>query len=549
MKRSYSKVSLLLLCLVLVVSVAAGCTAVQPSNTQQPAPTTAPSSNDPAATTAPAASAKISQTERVIKVMFSEHPNQPVKNFAPAQQEIFKKTNIKLEFEAVPSSNYTDKKKILLATNNLPDILSIGKQDINDFASVGVFLPLMNYVQKDMPVFKKMWDSIPDLKVLLLENELYGFPIIARNEAKNGFGPVIRVDLLKENNIEAPKTFDELLTVLAKLKEKYPDSQPWSMRSGTVKNLQKVAYMLVSGYGTTCIYFDKDVDGGRYVFGPATKEFKEVLSYLRKAYEMGVLDPDYAVATAQQFQEKLTSGKSFFFLDNSGFGLNYTNSLVKTIPTGKFQVLPILENSFGKRRAEYYATIFTGGMYGINAKIKDPDTVIKFMDWMYSEEGSNISNFGIEGETFELDSKGQPQFKADYVQKFKDSQPTPYYAIYSELGITKLNFSLWACNTMTQFQIERLTGTWSDLYDEYWGIIEADNAYVEPVSDPPLTAEEASRYNDIMASLTTMLEQEYDKFIMGTKDISEYDAVIEKAKELGALEIEKIYNDALARLK
>lgn len=101
---------------------------------------------------------------------------------------------------------------------------------------------------------------------------------------------------------------------------------------------------------------------------------------------------------------------------------------------------------------------------------------------------------------------------------------------------------------MTQFQIEKLTGTWNEQYDEYWGIIEADDAYVDPVVNPPLTPEEASSYKDIMASLNTMLEQEYDKFIMGTKDISEYDAVIEKAIEMGALEIEKIYNNARARM-
>lgn len=545
MKKSYVRNGILFICLVLILSMVTGCT--QPAqkpvdgNTNKNDVTT-PDNNDTEQTS------KISEKERVIKVMFGEHPNQPVKEFAPAQQEIFKKTNIKLDFEIVPSSNYEDKKKILLATNNLPDILKINKNDVNDYGKMGIFLPLMDYVNNDMVYFKEKWDSIPDLIKVTLDGELYGFPVIARNEAKNGFGPVIRVDLLEKHNIEAPETFDELIDVLAQLKEIYPDSSPWSMRSGTVKNIQKVAYMLGSGYGNNGIYYDYDVDGGRYVFGPATPEFKNVLSYLNKAYEAGVLDRDYAVATKQQWEEKLTSGKSFFFLDNSGFGLNYTNNLRKTDPDAKFQVLPILANQDGARRAIFYATTFTGEMYGVSAKVKDPDTVIKFIDWMYSEEGSNISNFGVEGETFELDANGEPQFIESYVKDFVDAQPAPYYAIYSDLGITKLNFSLWACNTMTQFQIEKLTGTWSDLYDEYWGIVGSDDAYVEPVMDPPLTSEEADRVKDILASMNTMLEQEYDKFIMGVKDISEYDAVIESAKDMGAAELEEIYNDALARL-
>ncbi|MNO03929.1 hypothetical protein D3C81_2247840 [compost metagenome] len=67
--------------------------------------------------------------------------------------------------------------------------------------------------------------------------------------------------------------------------------------------------------------------------------------------------------------------------------------------------------------------------------------------------------------------------------------------------------------------------------------------------DPPLTKEESSRVKELLAPLNTMLEQEYDKFVMGLKKIDDYDAVIKKAKDSGATEIEKIYNDALARLK
>ncbi len=546
MKKMYSKTGITILCLVLLLAMVTGCSKV----TQTPVDNadTGSQQKQSQESSSDATSSKISESERVIKVMFAEHPNQPVKDFAPAQQEVFKKTNIKLEFEVVPSSNYEDKKKILLATNNLPDLLKINSTDVNTYANTGVFLPLMEYVKNDMVSFKEKWDSIPDLIKLTLDGELYGFPVVARNEAKNGYGPVIRVDLLEKHNLEAPTTFDELLDVLAELKAIYPDSVPWAMRSGTVKNLKKVSYMLGSGYGGNGVYYDMDVDGGRYVFGPATEQFKNVLTFLNKAYTMKVLDPDYAVSTKQQWEEKLTSGKSFFFLDNSGFGLNYTNNLRKTISDAKFQVLPILENQDGERRAWFYATLFTGEMFGVSSKVKDPDTVIQFIDWMYSDEGSNITNFGVEGETFELDANGEPQFKAEYVSQFKDAQPSPYYAIYSDLGITKLNFSLWACNTMTQFQIEKFTGTWSDLYDEYWGIIADDTAYSDPVMNPPLTAEEAERAQDIFASLNTMLEQEYDKFIMGVKDISEYDAVIEQAKEMGALELEQIYNDALARL-
>ena len=506
-----------------------------------------------AAAAAIGAQAKISAKERVVTITLSENANQPIKEFAPAQQEIFNKTNIKIHFEAVPSSNYEDKKKILLGTNSLPDIISVKQQDLNDFGTTGVFLPLRQYIEKGyMPNFKKFWDTIPEIRSTLVDGELYAFPVVARNEAKNGPAPVIRMDLLEKHNIAIPQTWDELLAVLQKLKALYPESIPWTVRKSTnpiPRIINTTMYMLGSGGNITGIYYEGDEEKGKYVFGPATKEFKEGLRFLAKAYSMKVLDPDYSVTTAQQWTQNLTSGKSFFFCDNSGLGLNYTNDLRKKDPNAKLQVIPIPKNVHGQRRAEYFNTKLSGISFAISAKVKDPLTIIKFIDWMYSKEGSDISNFGIEGQTYTLDAKGTPNFIPSFVAKFKDARPAPYYAIYSELGVTKLNFSMWAANTMTQFQIEKLSGTWSKLYDEYWKIVDADSAYRDPVLDPPLTSDEAERAKDILASLNTMLEQEYDKFIMGVKPIDQYDDVIKKAKQMGSSELETIYNAALARLR
>ena len=304
--------------------------------------------------------------------------------------------------------------------------------------------------------------------------------------------------------------------------------------------------MLGSGYDNNGIYYDYDVNSGSYVFGPATENFKAVLSYLNKAYEKGVLDPDFAITTAEQFESKLSSGKSFFFLDNSGFGQNYTKSLRKLdgMEEATMQIIPIPENSFGQRRAVSYAKDIAGRFYAINASAKNKEEIIKLVDWLYSQEGSDISNYGVEGESFEYNDVGQPEFKKDFVMKYKDAKPSTYYAIYSDLGITKLNFALWACNTRTWFEIEKLAGNWDEVSDEYWEIVNNDNAYVQPYIAPPFTTEESERIKNILVDLNTMLEQEYNKYIMGIEPIDNWDQVIEKAKKMGARELEQIYNDA-----
>jgi hypothetical protein len=440
----------------------------------------------------------------------------------------------------------------LLATNNFPDIAYVNMQDVLSYSSVGIFEPLMKYVKTEtMPNFYKFWEKYPEMKKYTTDGELYIFPVVQREETANGFAPVIRTDLLQKNNIATPKTFDELLDAMIQLKKLYPDSIPWTGRKGTSQLLKTTSYMLGSGYGSNGIYYDYDVNGGSYVFGPASQNFKAVLSYLNKAYKAGVLDKDFATTTAEQFESKLSSGKSYMFIDNSGFGINYTTALRKIAGNEKatMQIIPIPKNSFGTSRAISYAKDLPGRFYALNAGAKNKDKIVKFMDWMYSKEGSDISNYGVEGQSFEYNAKGEPEFKKDFVMKYKDAKPSTYYAIYSALGITKLNFSLYACNTKTWFEIEKLAGNWDAVSDEYWKIVADDKAYKAPYDDPSLTKEQAEKVKDISVELNTVLEQEYNKYIMGLEPIDNWDKVIKKLESLKVRELEKIYNDANAAYK
>lgn len=484
-----------------------------------------------------------------VSIMMMDSANQPLRQDTPSHQEIFKKTNVKLNLQIVPSSGYNEKKSIVLGTNNFSDLIYIPNMtDVVTYGESGVFEPLMQYVNEEtMPNFYKFWQQYPEMKKYLLNGELYVFPVIAREETANGFGPVIRKDLLEKHNLKTPETFDELLEVLAQLKELYPDSIPWTGRKGTTQLLKTSSYMLGSGYGDNGLYYD--ADEGKYIFGPASENFKAVLGYLNKAYEMGVLDPEFATTTAEQMDSKLGSGKSLFFLDNSGFGANYT-SLLRKIPGNEdatFQVLPIPENSFGQRRAQAYAAELPGRFYALNASADNKEEIIKFIDWLYSKEGSDITNYGVEGYSFEYNEEGEPEFKEEYVMQFKDAQPSDYYAIYADLGITKLDVCMWACNTKTWFEIQKLDGNWTEENDEYWSIIENDDAYVQPDIKPSLTSEESERVQDIMADVGTMLEQEYNDYIMGVKEIDSWDEVIKKCEDMGIREMEQIYNDAEKR--
>lgn len=492
----------------------------------------------------------VSDETITISVMLSEGSNQPIPRESVSREQVLEKTNVKLDMQTAPSSTYKDKMNILLGTDNFADIIYLegGMTTVATYADEGIFEPLMQYVNEEtMPNFYKFWSEIPDMKKYTVDGELYVFPQIGRNESAAGFGAVIRMDLLEKHGIPTPTTFDELLDALAQLKEIYPNSTPWVGRKGTLQLLATTSYMLGSGFGSrqNPMYWDNDLQ--QYVFGPASENFKAVLGYLNKAYSMGVLDPEFA--TQNQWEELLESGQAFFYLDNSGFGQNYTRILrqMEGQEDGVFQLLPTLENSFGDRRAVSYATLLGGSLFAINAKAEHKDELIKFIDWLYSEEGSTITGYGKEGYSFYYDENHEPQYIQEYIEQFRDASPSSYYAIYSDLGVGKLDLDLWYCNTWTQFKIARGLGEFDEIVEEYWSIIENDDAYCEPHLEPAFTGEEAERIADILSEANTYLDQQYNQYIMGVEPIENWDNVITALENMGIRELEEIYNNAEAR--
>lgn len=205
-KLQSKKKIMLMSCLCITLLGAAACSSNQGGKQAN--------GNTPAGTGGEKAGGKLLAEPITFKVMTVDSSPQIVKD-APVFKHIFDKTNVKIELEPVPSANYDQKAQTLIATNNLPDITRIpnGKPYFNEAAKNGMFLPISDYL-----------DYAPNIKRLMKENKeigkgevngkLYGFPLLGQWKLQLAQAPMIRMDLLKEQNLEVPKTFDDLYKVL-----------------------------------------------------------------------------------------------------------------------------------------------------------------------------------------------------------------------------------------------------------------------------------------------------------------------------------------------
>jgi putative aldouronate transport system substrate-binding protein len=529
-------------CSVLLIgSLAAGCTSTKSSTS-----TTSPSAAASAAPTSAASAAP--PKELSLTWMRYEASSQALPADSQAVKEIQKRKNVKLDIQSVPQSNYEDKKKTLIATNTLPDILMVKQDDITNFADSGVFLDLTPYLDK-MPNFQKVIQGHPEINKNKLDGKLYGFPLATNWSTQAGQVPMIRTDLLAKLNLKAPTTYDELYEVLKKFKEANPASFPFTSRAangltGTQNLINPISFGFGSGYTTFTgapVYFDTATKA--YTFGPASAEFKDAISWLRKLYKDKLLDPDYTTATSQIWQEKLSSGKSFFFQDNNGFGTNFNLALQKTDPNAKFDLLPVMASPKGVKRNSIYQLDHLAESYVVSAKVKDPAAVIQFIDWMYGDEAMKLTNWGIEGVDYTL-TNGEYKITDATLAKFKD-KPDPFRAMGSAYGLNYLGLSLNADDHPIVPVSPKETITWSDANLKAM----ADGINFRQVNDPPFTKDEREKLKTLRTQLDAYLTQNLDKFILSEGALNDWDAFVKQANDKGAKDIVAIYNAALARVK
>lgn len=474
--------------------------------------------------------------------VFLNFNNMPFDSNWQVWQEAAKRTNVSLKGTiSLYNSNEEEAFNLMMSSGNLADIIGyVDASSLEKLGRDGGMIPLNDLIKEHAPNIQKVLDEDARFRqtAYSLDGNIYQIP--KNQELKAAEFWWIRQDWLDKLNLKAPTTVDELHDVLYAFRNEDPngnglkDEIPLFDRAGW-KQPDEYLYL----WDTSLEFYPRD---GKMKYEPLEENFKTGVSNMIKWYQEGLIDPEIFTRGASS-RDTLLGGDLGGCTHDWVSTANYNSTLQETIPG--FQMVAIAppadQNGVVKERVSRYP----GVGWGISSQCKDPVTVIKFMDYFFTEEGSDLMNWGIEGDTFTRDADGSKHFTDTVLQS--ELTPIGYLrSIGAQYRIGMCQDGDYEYATMKEDGIEA-----NKLYnghDEWFD--DSLPPYLDGKMALKYTSDDETEYKNIMASIKPYVDEKFQSWILGVNDFdSEYDTFIKELKARGidrALEInQKAYDTFL----
>lgn len=476
-------------------------------------------------------------------------------------KEYEERLGIRLEATPYESEQWSTKLSLMLASDEMPDILAnagISQNDLDDYAEDGYLLDFSKYLDI-MPNLTRIMEEYPSYANVITNEggEIYGFPRL------NGFSDATLITSqymsqtwLDNVGMEFPETLDELYNVLKAFKEQDAngngdpnDEIPYGFRTH-VSMCEPILW--AHGIYSTLNYayiLQADEDG-KVVLMDTTENYKDFLKFMHKLYDEELMNQDVFILDYATMKEQIEAGK-IGFTQQGGYANQNT---MNWFPAAGF----ITEKYNPNRVMVAKSRIATDYKVVANANVEHPEELAKFIDYLFSDEGSLSAGNGYEGKSF--DFRMVNGFGVADHENYWEKAGSASGEEYRQNKAVALNaFNIYASKKGTIYDMLVNTKTEDLTSDEVFsatGInaireLSTRDEGVQIIDVYPTvsyTTEESQErgilYTDIKNYLTTTFAQ----FISGEKDIdSEWDAHLAELNKMGVERLMEIEQDAYDR--
>lgn len=303
-----------------------------------------------------------------------------------------KQTNTVLNMEWVPSGDLDTKMDLVLASGDLPEVLS----------SPNMRPPLVNAIKNgafwDLTPFLGDFSNYPNLrdnlaedwqKYVSVDGKIYGLP---RSRSRIDIGIKIRKDWLDQLGIPVPTTLDEYHEALKRIVEEDPAGTNTLGLIGHGVIVDDGDDAFSGAFGALDPYFN---DEGGLIPKELTPMYGDMVEWFRGLYSDGILAKEFSVMKKTQAEELFKSGRAASYVRSVWWDKEYEDAISRTQPDPEIVNLA-LEGPGGVSVG--LATGVSGG-YFISKKVPE-EKVLQLLDYFElsaSEELTDLAYYGIEG--------------------------------------------------------------------------------------------------------------------------------------------------------
>jgi putative aldouronate transport system substrate-binding protein len=580
----------MLLALVMVVGMLSACGSAPAEETKTEAPATENKKDEPAKEEAAASEYPeylnldgyrpiVKEGEEItLKVAVVKHPSceNPMDEMWMTKF-IEEKLNINLEFEEIENAAAAEKKSLLMASGDIPDLMFVFGFSKDEIVKYGIeeemLMPISDYMSEELtPNIIAHFASDPTAEAgyTATDGKIYGIPQLSANI--HGFGGTIPhgyryfVDTtwMEAAGYDAvPEDIDGFVDMLRDMKkagDKMGVNEVWPQLAQNWRCVYKEGFGWMNNSESDDAIPVWDVEEGKMVVPVAQEKYQEYIKLLNTLYTEGLVHPDVFTMDGAAGKALMTERKGGVWRTDAPYTVlpekeNGWNDFIGLAP------LKSEHNPEGYAKASFsYAT---NPYINISADTEYPEVCLRLVDYLLSPEGYVYNAIGapagsedcmglIEGYTI-LDDGYTIDFGAqddDYTSaigyKVNNINLSWQYLAGEQL------FREYACELAGANYAGENLDYENDGDDHYRHILAnaCEGRLLTGVPDAFMTPDDAARFSDLKTVLNDYTKAETAKFIVGQRSLDELPKFQEELKGIGLDEyielIDKYYANVAA---
>lgn len=471
---------------------------------------------------------------------------------SPITDEITRRTGVTIEPQQ-PTGDPLEKLNIMLAAGDYPDFVLMDRSNdiVNKYIEAGALVNLDEYIAKDGAEIVEMYGDVLNKTRYTDGSNYYLANWYGKDpDCVNGF--LLRYDLLNEiapDHVQnhTPFTEDEIIDVLKKMQEKYPEINGKPTVPLTLWGENQDSYMgtFKGMYGIKTYNVQED---GTLTMDVRHPRYKDALMFANRLYREGLIEKEWVVNKRELWLQKLSAGNVFGTM-SAYWEPADANSILMADYGEKGQLIGYKvvgdgidpdQTTLGGRSSLGWDAI------AMTKNCKDPERGFEFMKFLASEEGQELLLWGLEGQHWDMvDGKRTPRpelldsFNTDW-SKTKQTTGVRQWIWFVKNGLAKDGQPY---DMPAKYRIEfQQAETNRNLTNTYWDMAEFDS--LTPSSGTP----ESLKYQ----KLDDIKKQAIPKIINSATEeeaSAAFDKMISDMETAGMADVEKVINANYAARK